>query len=440
VVALSQLTIWGVATLLVLALPLKSAWAQSTTLDELLQRHQADPQNGLLCEQIGVAYTRMNDLNHAAVYFRKAVAIGGGRVSARKNLATVLWFLGEKNESSSLFESLEKIIPNDPVPQLYLALGAYDKKNIESAAVHFERAGAVATDNPETLPLVIDTWLRTNRSEAVKHLLEARIATGARDAQTYRWLGAAYDHLKQPDQASAAYSEALNLEPKSEENYLALAGFALDHANPGYARKILEQGLAQVPRSAKLLVEMGLAWAIQGDFERARSWFKDANGAQADWPLPLLALGVTDLQTGNAAAAAESFREAREFAPNDYRCFYLHALALKRSHDENDVSVRATEAADLRRAIQLEGHFAKARVALAETEIADGATADAETQLRAAIQYEPDEPSSYYRLALLCRREGKSAEAARLLRTFEQLKTKAHAEENEFVLLLKVPN
>ncbi len=418
--------------------PLRAV-AQSATLDHLLEQQEKDPQNALLCEQIGVAYTRLNDLAEAAVYFRKAVNIDGSRLSARKNLATVLWFLGEKKESITLFESLERAIPADPVPQLYLALNAYENKDAESAASHFERAGTSATANPETLPLVIETFLASHRAEAARPLLEARIASGVHDAQTYRWLGAAYDQLQQPDKALAAFSTAVKAEPISDDNYIAVASFSLDHGNPAYARKVLQEGLGQLPKSPKLLLEMGLAWAMQGDFERARPWFESANSAQPGWPLPLLALGVTDLQTGKAAAAADCFRTAKELAPDDYRCFYLHAIALKRSHSESNVEAREAETLDLHRAIELAPHVAKVRVALAEAELAGGAVAGAEAQLRQAIEVDPNEPSSFYRLALLYRRGGKTAEAARLLRTFEQLKNKSHAEENEFVLLLKTP-
>jgi tetratricopeptide (TPR) repeat protein len=410
----------------------------SASVEAMLERYRSEPGNALLCEQIGVAYTRINDFNKAADFFRKAVELDPGRTSAQKNLATILWFLGRKDESATIFRSLERRIPKDPVPHLYLGLSAYDQKNMEAAAAHFQEAGALASENPETFPIVIESYISAGRSEPAVQLLERRIDAGNSDAQTYRWLGDAYNAAVQPDKAFRAYSEAVTRQPEAEDNYLALAAFSIEHANPSFAREILSRGLQHAPNSAKLLLEFGLAWALQGDFNKARQSFADANSAGPEWSLPLLALGVTDLQTGDATGAADCFRKAENIAPDDYRCYYLHAVALNRSETNHDPSTRATAISELRRAIELDPRQAKARVALADAEIADGQTSAAEAELRRAIRIDPTESSAIYKLALLCQREGKAQEARRLLRLFQQSKNKSESEENEFVLILKV--
>ncbi len=407
------------------------------SLDTLLSRHQAEPSNALICEQIGVLYTRLNEFDKAAEFFQKTVALNPQRLPAQKNLATVLWFLGRKSESSALFATLERRLPDDPVPQLYLGLNAYDKKNMAAAASHFERAGALASDNSETAPFVIESYLDTQRFDEAAQLLEHRIASGNTDSQTYRWLGDAYDAQAQPEKAAQAYSKAIEISPELADNYLALASFSMEHANPSYARDVLSRGLNKTTTPAKLLLETGLAWAIEGNFEAAKQSFSDAATADPTFPMPLLALGVTDLQTGNSEQAAERFGEAQRIAPNDYRCYYLHALALTRSSKNEDPKTRTLATAELRRAVSLEPNHAEPRIALAQNEISVGRLADAELELRQAIRIDPNESSALYKLALLCRREGKTQEAARLLQSFQQSKAKSHSEENQFVLILR---
>ena len=406
-------------------------------MQRLLSRYQSEPNNALLCEQIGVLYTRQNDFEPAAGFFQKALALDPQRVPAKKNLATVLWFLGRKSESTALFSELEKRIPNDPVPQLYLGLGAYDKQNMESAAGHFQRAGALASDNAETLPFVVESYLASRRFEAVSQLLERSVSSGKGNSQVYRWLGEAYDRQMLPDKAFQAYSKAIAQAPELAENYLALAGFSIEHANPSFAREILARGLKQVKEPARLQFEIGLTWAIAGNFEAAKQSFAEAHNGEPSWPMPLLALGVTDLQTGNAEQAAECFGEAQRVAPDDYRCYYLHALALSRSTAGQDATTRTLAISELRHAIELEPRRAEPRIALAQNETAAGDLTDAEAQLRQAISLDPNAPAALYKLALLCRREGKVQEAARLLHEFQQSKAKVHDEENEFVLILR---
>ncbi len=407
------------------------------SLDKLLSRHRAEPSNAQICEQIGVLYTRLNELEKAAEFFQKTVALSPQRLSAQKNLGTVLWFLGRKTESSAVFANLEKRIPDDPVPQLYLGLSAYEHKNMEAAASHFERAGALASDNPETVPFVIESYLDTQRLEKATQLLEHRIATGDADSGTYRWLGDAYDAQAQPEKAFQAFSKAIEISPELADNYLALAAFSMEHANANYARDVLARGLTKTAAPARLLLETGLAWAIEGNFEAAKHSFSDAAAADPTFPMPLLALGVTDLQTGNAEHAAECFRDAQRIAPNDYRCYYLHALALSRSSKNADPKKRTLAASELRRAVSLEPNHAEPRIALAQIEMADGRLADAEFELRQAIRIDPNESSAIYKLGLLCRREGKTQEASRLLQSFQQAKARSHSEENEFVLILR---
>jgi len=423
---------------------LSLAWALVSQngggLQALLERYRSEPGNALLCEQIGVEYTKANDLGKASTFFQKAMTLDPNQIPAQKNLATVLWFLGKRNESIAIFQRLEKRVPNDPVPQLYLGLEDYDQKNMSAAAQHFERAGALVSDNPETFPIAIDTYIAAGRQERAIQLLEARISSGSSDSQIYRWLGESYDSQMQPEKAIKAYTAALAQAPEAEENYLALAGFSLAHANPSYARRVLQRGLDRKPNSAKLVLELGLACAMQGDFEQAKQYFVKANEADHSWSLPLIALGVTDLQTGDAQKAAEYFGQAKMVAPDDYRCYYLHAVAMNRSVGHQDTASRAAQRSELRRAIELNPRYAKTRVALAETEIADGRTTEAASELREAIRLEPAEPTPLYKLALLCRREGKTQESQQLLREFQRLKNQSHADENEFVLVLKTLN
>jgi Flp pilus assembly protein TadD len=429
----------GLVILLAFALS-QGVAAADNSLPALLERYRAEPASASLCEQIGVAYTRGGQLENAADFFRKAVKLQPGAVSSRKNLATVLWFLNQKSEAERIFAVLEKVVPKDPVPQLYLGLAAYEANNYSQAAAHFERAGPLASDNPELLPVVIDTYLSAKQFERATSILEARTASADCPSEVYRWLAQAYDGQQLPDKAYKAYSTAIEKDPALEENYLALASFAIEHANPAYARDVLNRGLLHTPASAKLRFELGLTFALDGDFPKARTAFVNAASADGRWPLPLLALGVMELQTGDAEAAAKYFRQAKDIAPNDYRCYYLHAMALNRSAKRDDAETRAEVVSELRHALSINPKEPRALADLAQAELESGNKVAAEADLRKALRLNPAEPTALYRLGLLCRQQGKTAEAERLMRAFQQSKQKTTDAQNEFVLMLRTLN
>src|SRR5262249_52702251 len=179
------------------------------TLPVLLQRYKAQPDDYRLCQEIGVAYTRSEQLEKAVEFFRKAVRLKPDFLPARKNLATVLWFLGHKQESEREFQALAKLLPNDPAPRLYLGLAAYDRKQYVEVVAHLEKAGALALENPEVLPVLAE----------------------------------AYDRQGAPEKAHQMYTKMIALAPDSVDAYVSFAAFACAHRNNTFALRVLDQGL-----------------------------------------------------------------------------------------------------------------------------------------------------------------------------------------------------
>ena len=75
----------------------------------LLELHRSEPSNANVCQQIGVAYTQLQELGKAETFYRQAVRLNPEFWAARKNLATVLWFLDRKGESEREFLAITKV-------------------------------------------------------------------------------------------------------------------------------------------------------------------------------------------------------------------------------------------------------------------------------------------------------------------------------------------
>lgn len=338
-------------------------------LGALLERYKSDPSNALLCEQIGVVYAQANNASEAVRFFRRAVRLDPKRIPARKNLATVLWFAGNKEESEKIFLALETVIPMDPVPQLYLGLRAMEGKDVEQAARHFERAGALGVENPETLPVVIDAYISTSRLSA--------------------------------------------------------------------AQGVVQKGLQREPNSPQLWFDLGLISALQGDAQRGKGAFERASAAETHWSLPILGMGLIDLQTGHAETALEYFDKATKLAPDDYRGYYFSGISRKRSDRGDSKESVARQIKDLRRAVDLNPLESKVWIALGKAELAAGNAAEAEGCFRKATALDPRDPTAAYSLALLLRQAGKVEESKALMTFVRRSKQKVQSEEEEVAAMFQ---
>jgi superkiller protein 3 len=404
----------------------------------LLRLHQSQPGNWRICHQLALAYTQLQQLEKAQEFYRKTLSINPGFLPARKNLAIVLWFLGRKQESELEFRPLVKALPGDPVPHLYLGLAEYERKHFSKAKGHFEKAGELAFDNPEVLPIVLETYLATKDasipSGLMKQLERVKEAASTRP-EMYLMLGEAYDRQGMPEKAYESYGKAIELDPQSEQNYLALASFASAHRNNEFALKILDQGLQRIPGGPKLLLQQGLVYALQGNLNQAEDSFLKASRADPKWSTPLLALGVSQLERGNLDEAASNFRSAAKVAPEDSRPQYLYATAVTRMGD----SSRQEEViSSLEKAIALGPNDPEPRVSLGQAYAAADRIDDAVAQFEKALQIDPNNSAALYRLGLAYRRQGKKEAAQRLLQKFKEVRAKEKEEKSVAVQILKI--
>jgi tetratricopeptide (TPR) repeat protein len=375
-----------------------AAQQPGASLPALLQRFQVQPDDYRLCQEIGVAYTRSEQLDKAAEFFRKAVRLKPAFLPARKNLATVLWFLNHKQESEREFQALVKLLPNDPAPRLYLGLAAYDRKQYADAVAHLEKAGALALENPEVLPVLAE----------------------------------AYDRQGAPEKAHQMYIRVIALAPDSADAYASFAAFACAHRNNAFALRVLDQGLGRVPDSAKLWLERGIILALDGGQEQAEISFRKAGERHPQWSLPWLSLGIGQLERGQFVDAAASFRQAIAREPTDDRARYLLAAALKRDPKSQDEMVAA-----LRKALDLNGSNTRARVALAEFYSASDRLAAAIAELETAVARDPGNAAALYQLGLAYQRQGKVEKSRQTLREFQKAKARMREDETELVQILK---
>jgi Flp pilus assembly protein TadD len=411
---------------------LKQERAQDA-LPILLELHRSDPSNANICQQTGIAYTQLEDFTNAAKFYREALRLNPNFIAARKNLGTVLWFMDRKDESEREFIAVMKAAPADPVPHLYLGLAAHARRDFSRAKAEFEKAGPLASDNFEVLPAVFESDLGAGDPKSAEKSLN-KLAQAHQDSpELWCTLADSYDRQGKPQEAYSAYNRALDTGHTSAENYVAFAEFASAHGNNDFARKVAARGLERNPDSPPLVFEQGLLYALDGDRASAEKYFRGAIKLKPGWALPLLALGVSQLESGDAPAASVTFEKARTADPSDFRAHYLYATALFRDNSANATALQA-----LHKAIELNPRDARSYALLGRIELAHGRSERAAAAWVRTLEIDPENSTALYQLGLLYKKEGKAAEAGRLLERFQRIRAKKHDEEESLVPILRV--
>ena len=437
-------------------------WQGNSDLASLLRMHNARPSDWTLCNQIAIAYTQAEQFDTAAAFYRKVLSLNPTFVPARKNLGVVLWFANRKAEAEKIFRGLLDVIPTDVVPHLYVGLALHDRRQFAEAKRHFSQAGDLALENPDVLPAVVDSYLSARDETILPHAIQFSDKTGdvgiptklasvfnrhgqykatikilehraLLEPEGYASLAEAWDKQNQPERAFAILAKAIAAHPTEEQGYMALAAFASAHQNEPYALKIVEQGLAIIPGSSVLLLQRGLLTALGGDPVSAKQSFRAANQANPKWSLPLLALGIVELEAGHADQAVDAFQTAIRAAPNEGHGYYFSALAQSRTAEPN----RADATRMLRKALLIDATDARSRVLLGQLLISDGHLREGVVELERALRSDKSNTSAVYQLALSYRKLGRIGLSKKYLGLFAVLKQKQMEDQTALLQIMK---
>lgn len=342
----------------------------------------------------GLAHLRSNHVRLAQKSMIRALELNPAFSEARLILAATYYKLGEREPARSHAQALAEREPENPDARILLALLAAEDGAIQEAARHAKalallggdpgRAQAVealvqdqAGDRDRAMETALHAWderpsdtdagwaavrllCRTGRgAEALPRLERARNLRP--DAAVWHVLaGDLFLCLKRPEEARAAYAQALALEPGTASAYrglgrceeaseealrrilldfrrhvghsaeptAALADLALSRKDPVSARKILEQDLAVHPDSGVLANNLAWLYLESGECtDKALALAQQAYDRLPHRADVLDTLGYAYFKKGLYARALWYLSEARAKAPeNPFAAYHLGLL------------------------------------------------------------------------------------------------------------------
>jgi tetratricopeptide (TPR) repeat protein len=251
---------------------------------------------------------------------------------------------------------------------------------------------------------------------AVLHALDI---SGLGSAAVDNLLAQAYIANAQPKDALDAFRRAAALTPRDEKLYSYLADACRDHKDYDLGLTIVDQGLEQMPDSARLHYERALFLSQLGRFEESGSpEFDRAAQLAPNSYIGFLARVQKDLYQDDLAAAEIVLHQAIQSGQRDYRMLSLLGTVLLHEGAAPG-QPQFTEAKNaLEESAKENPDYSATQIALGKIDLMENLPQEAVDHLEIGRRLEPDNPAVYANLASAYDRLGDHAQA-RLIR--EQL-------------------
>ena len=259
---------------------------------------------------IGQAYLLTGENNLAKESFEQAVALYPGQVDARRSLAALESQSGRHQQARARLEDLLKQRPDDVMAlDMLMMLNLATKNWVEAeqtlnrlravlkdsavvfmaegrlreaqqqfdkAAGAYERAMALAPNDPDALLLLVKLEVSQGHADRAKTRLGALLATRPDHLFAHGLLGEVLALNGHSQEAEVQFREASRVNPKWIAPWLGWGGLWLAQNQPDQAVQVIQAGLKVNPDSEELHMLLASAHFEQGQIDPAITAYNDA--------------------------------------------------------------------------------------------------------------------------------------------------------------------
>ena len=424
---------------------------------------QANPKSPQAHISLGEFYFSQKNLPQAESEMREACGLDPQAVPPWVFLARIYMAAGKSADAEKTYADLKTVAPKDP--QAYRALGIYylSSGQREKALAEFR---SILSEHPkdnsvkgQLVELLLDLnrvsqasslnqdILTANQADPQALLAEGRIffsqgqyekaktaLSGAikglpLSALAYYFLGLSQQATGLPDLAKSSLERALELQPQMALASAALANLTAKDGNSKEALQLADHARQADANLASAYVASAQALMAKGDAKQAEAALLDALRRDPASLTSLSTLVKLYSEEGRAQEALYRISGLIQLNPQNPGLRLLQGLAY--------LSLKDLDRADssVRRALTLDPNTPDAYTVLADIHFARGATADAKSDLRAAIAARPRSLLNYMALATQFEKEGNWEEARRLCEKAHEIDPSAPIVADELAFL-----
>lgn len=404
----------------------------------------------------GLAASEMtlNQYDPAKKHFEQLLSVAPADEIANAGLGEIAFIHSNFAEAIQRFERSGSLFHRDP--RLVIE---YAKANIElnrtekatdalttlpdnaDASIHFEAGGLLASVKrydsaarqfelalptyPDQYSVGFNLVLARVNAKKYREAIDAGqklIASGHRKAELYNLLGEAYEKSGETKQAYDSLRTATQLEPTDEANYIDLITLCIEHRNYDLAAEIAGIGLARLPRSERLHLQLGVVQAMKAQLEEASREFQIAASLAPDRSLPHVALALVSMQMNRPDDAVQQLRKRVRRFPDDYLALWFLGEALNRSGIVAGSPGQQEGLQAVERSVRLNPDISQSQELLGKLLARDGRYDEAGSHLERAVNLDPENVAAIYQLAQVYSRSGSTSKAKELFAKVSKMK------------------
>jgi putative PEP-CTERM system TPR-repeat lipoprotein len=253
------------------------------------------------------------DKAEAKTTFEQAVKLEPKSIDVRLALANFYWSTGAITNAEATIKAALEIDPKNAKANRAMAV-LYDATDRSAAAEPYMKATAAAAGTPEAQLALARYYLRLNRPDAAKPILEqltnSKLAADAK-VQLAQIDYSAGDHGR----AYARLDEVLAKTPADSNALVTKAKFLLADNRVKDALGPAETATRANPDSALAHLVLAQAQARAGDVEKAKASYGEVLRLAPRSTVAQTALAALNLQSGNADTAVQLARDAAKAEP-----------------------------------------------------------------------------------------------------------------------------
>jgi len=432
---------------------------------QLVQRAiHSSPSDPQLWTFQGAAYAGEGNTQRALASFRNARKLSPDYIPALQREAQLQFEAGSM-AAIPLLQHILRLRPDDATSHAMIAVLEYRQGNCGVAAPHFEKAGelldtqldalhayatclvklkqfdkaievfqravALQPEEPQQRSLLASLQLMVHKPQDAVATLIPILQAATANPQVLELASTAYEDSGNTTQAVNLLRQAILLDPKNAALYLDFAQISSAHDSFQVGINVVSDGIGQQPNSAQLYFARGVLYVQVADYGKAEADLERAYELDPNESLTTAAQGLLAVQQNDLDRALADVQQKLKRKPNDALLLYLQADVLTQKGADPGTPAFQMALESARRAVSLRPTLAAARAVLAKLYLQSGQNQEAANQCRKAIEIDPKDQTSLYRLIQALRKSGKTAEVPELLKRLALLRQESAKEQKQ---------